>query len=83
MTRKKPLNISEKGGDRRGGGGPALNLRFLKYPDDYRKTVIRGANTNGDSDSIALDRRRMSGPYLGVDAIPDDWVNRMEKNTIT
>ena len=52
---------------------------FLKYPDDYRKTVLRGANTNGDSDSIACIAGGISGAYLGIDAIPDDWINRIEK----
>jgi ADP-ribosylglycohydrolase len=26
---------------------------FLRYPMDYKKAILRGANTNGDSDSIA------------------------------
>ena len=52
---------------------------FLKYPEDYRKTVIRGADTNGDSDSIACIAGGISGAYLGIDAIPDDWINRIEK----
>ena len=52
---------------------------FLKYPDDYRKTVLRGANTNGDSDSIACIAGGISGAYLGIDAIPDDWIKRIEK----
>ena len=52
---------------------------FLKYPDDYLKTVLRGANTNGDSDSIACIAGGISGAYLGVTAIPDKWINNIEK----
>ena len=53
---------------------------FLRYPDNYKKVVIRGANTNGDSDSIACIGGSISGAYLGVEAIPDDWVNKIEKS---
>jgi ADP-ribosylglycohydrolase len=53
---------------------------FLRYPDNYEKTVIRGANTNGDSDSIACIAGGISGAYLGVDAIPIDWIRRIEKS---
>jgi ADP-ribosylglycohydrolase len=53
---------------------------FLKYPDDYKKTIIRGANTNGDSDSIACIAGAISGAYLGIDAIPEDWIKKIEKS---
>ena len=53
---------------------------FLKYPDDYKKVVIRGANTNGDSDSIACIGGSISGAYLGFNAIPDEWVKEIEKS---
>ena len=53
---------------------------FLKHPDSYEKVVIRGANTNGDSDSIACIGGSISGAYLGVDAIPVDWINKIEKS---
>jgi len=52
---------------------------FLRYPEDYAKVVIRGANTNGDSDSIACIAGSISGAFLGVDAISPDWVKRIEK----
>jgi ADP-ribosylglycohydrolase len=53
---------------------------FLKYPDTYEKVVIRGANTNGDSDSIACIAGSISGAYLGINAIPEDWTKRIEKS---
>jgi len=54
---------------------------FLKYPGDYVKTVLRGANTNGDSDSVACIAGGISGAYLGVAAIPDRWINNIEKSS--
>lgn len=53
---------------------------FLKYPDNYEKVVMRGANTNGDSDSIACIAGAISGASLGVSAIPEDWVSKIEKS---
>jgi ADP-ribosylglycohydrolase len=53
---------------------------FLRYSDSYRKTVIRGANTNGDSDSIASIAGSISGAYLGVEAIPKSWIGKIEKS---
>jgi hypothetical protein len=52
---------------------------YLRNPKDYAKTVIRAANTNGDSDSIACIAGSISGAYLGIDAIPSDGVRRIEK----
>jgi ADP-ribosylglycohydrolase len=53
---------------------------FLKYPDDYEKTVLRSANTEGDSDTIACIAGGISGAYLGFRAIRQDWVKRIEKS---
>ena len=52
---------------------------FLKFPDDYIKTVLRGANTNGDSDSVACIAGGISGAYLGIAAIPYKWIQHIEK----
>jgi ADP-ribosylglycohydrolase len=52
---------------------------FLKYPDNYKKSVLRGANTNGDSDSIACIAGSISGAYFGINAIPAEWVCQIEK----
>ncbi|MDF1594057.1 MAG: ADP-ribosylglycohydrolase family protein [Desulfobacterales bacterium] len=53
---------------------------FLRHPDDYKVAVLRGANTNGDSDSIACIAGSISGAYNGIDAIPNEWIKRIEKS---
>ena len=53
---------------------------FLRYPDDYRKAVLRGANTNGDSDSIACIAGSISGARMGIEAIPQAWIGNIEKS---
>ncbi len=52
----------------------------LKYPDNYLDCIRRGANTNGDSDSIASIAGGISGAYLGLEAIPHGWRERCEKS---
>lgn len=51
---------------------------FCRYPQDYRKTVLTGANTVGDSDSIACIAGAISGAYNGIDAIPEKWRRGVE-----
>lgn len=51
----------------------------LKFPDDYVAAVRRGANTDGDSDSIACITGGILGARLGLTAIPADWRDRCEK----
>jgi len=53
---------------------------FLKNPDDYEKTVVSAANTEGDSDSIACIAGAISGAYLGIGTIRDDWRTKIEKS---
>lgn len=55
---------------------------FLKNPADFRKTVLMGANTNGDSDSIACIAGAISGAYNGAEAIPTEWLDRLENRTM-
>ena len=52
---------------------------FLKYPNNYKKAILRGANTNGDSDSIACITGSISGAYLGIETIPEEWIEKIEE----
>jgi ADP-ribosylglycohydrolase len=53
---------------------------FLHSPHDFVATIRQGANTSGDSDSIASIAGGLSGAYLGVRALPAAWINRLEKS---
>jgi ADP-ribosylglycohydrolase len=55
---------------------------FLKNPTDYAKTILMGANTNGDSDSIACIAGAISGTYNGTDSIPVEWLDRLENRSL-
>lgn len=50
----------------------------LKYPDNYLACIRRGANSDGDSDSIASISGGIMGAKLGLEAIPNDWRKRCE-----
>jgi ADP-ribosylglycohydrolase len=50
----------------------------LKSPEDYSDTIRRGANSSGDSDSIASIAGAISGALLGAKAIPKEWRKRIE-----
>ncbi len=56
----------------------------LRHPEDYASAIKLGANTGGDSDSIASIAGAISGAYLGHNAISKDWRKRIEnrKNLI-
>lgn len=53
-----------------------------RYPSDWVATVRRGANTNGDSDSIASIAGGIQAARLGIKAIPPDWIARVEKRDL-
>ena len=53
---------------------------FCRSPQDYRQTVITGANTVGDSDSIACIAGAISGAYNGIDSIPANWRQTVENS---
>jgi ADP-ribosylglycohydrolase len=53
---------------------------FLKHPRDYLAAIRLAANTSGDSDSLAGITGGISGAYLGIQALPPAWVERIEKS---
>ena len=54
----------------------------LKHPSDYEQAVLQGANTNGDSDSIACIAGAISGAYNGVENIPERWIKNIEDSEL-
>jgi ADP-ribosylglycohydrolase len=54
----------------------------LRFPKDYAAAIKRGANTGGDSDSIASIAGAISGAYLGQNAVPKDWRKRIESRQL-
>lgn len=53
-------------------------LCFLLFVDEPVTAVRRAACTSGDSDSIACLTGAFAGAWLGADAWPSEWVDRIE-----
>ncbi len=53
---------------------------FCRHPDDPRAAILEGANTRGDSDSIATLAGALVGARCGIGAIPADWVRDVERS---
>jgi ADP-ribosylglycohydrolase len=53
-------------------------LCFLLFPDEPVTALRRAACSSGDSDSIACLTGAFAGAWLGEDAWPDDWTERIE-----
>ncbi|MGE0788203.1 MAG: ADP-ribosylglycohydrolase family protein [Sandaracinaceae bacterium] len=52
---------------------------FARHPDDPRAAILEGANTPGDSDSLATLAGALVGARVGLSAIPEPWVRDIER----
>ena len=50
----------------------------LKYPDDFEKALVASVNHGGDSDSTGAFTGNIMGAYLGLDKIPQKYVDNLE-----
>ena len=51
-----------------------------RHPDDARAAILEGANTPGDSDSIATLAGALVGARVGVGGLPGEWVRDVERS---
>jgi len=51
----------------------------LRARGDFRDAVLRGANSSGDSDSIACIAGSIAGAMVGFDGIPAEWSRDVEQ----
>jgi ADP-ribosylglycohydrolase len=58
----------------------AATFAFIRHADDPRSALLEGANTPGDSDSIASIAGALVGARCGLRALPTDWVNDVERS---
>ncbi len=57
---------------------PTAIFSFLSHAADFVSTVTYAVSLGGDTDTIASMAGAISGAYLGVDALPLDWQERLE-----
>lgn len=52
---------------------------FARHSDDPAAAILEGANSPGDSDSLATLAGALVGARCGVEALPADWVRDVER----
>ncbi|MDB4997414.1 MAG: putative ADP-ribosylglycohydrolase [Myxococcaceae bacterium] len=52
---------------------------FARHPDDARAAILEGANTPGDSDSIATIAGALVGARVGASGLPASWIHDVER----
>jgi len=57
---------------------PTAIYSFLSHPDSFEEAILFAVSLGGDTDTIAAMTGAISGAYLGVDAVPDEWRNKLE-----
>lgn len=57
---------------------PTAIYSFLSFPNYYAQAVLNAISLGGDTDTIGAMTGAISGAYLGVDAIPTQWRDRLE-----
>ena len=57
---------------------PTAIYCFLRQPKSYKDTVTYAISLGGDTDTIAAMAGAISGAYLGIEAIPEDWRAKLE-----
>jgi len=57
---------------------PTAIYCFLRQPKSYKDTVTYAISLGGDTDTIAAMAGAISGAYLGIEAIPEEWRAKLE-----
>jgi ADP-ribosylglycohydrolase len=53
---------------------------FVRHAGDPRAAILEGANTPGDSDSIATLAGALAGARCGVESLPAGWIRDVERS---
>ncbi len=59
---------------------PYAIFSFLNAPASFEKCLFGATAVGGDSDTIGAMAAGISGAYLGVDAIPESWREKLENH---
>nr|MDO8100744.1 ADP-ribosylglycohydrolase family protein [Candidatus Njordarchaeota archaeon] len=58
---------------------PTAIYSFLRNPESFRDATLYAVSLGGDADTIAAMTGSISGAYLGIEAIPREWINVLER----
>ncbi len=51
---------------------------FLLHPNSFEQAVVYAISLGGDTDTVGAMTAAISGAYLGVEAIPEKWLIKLE-----
>ncbi len=57
---------------------PTAIYSFLSHPSSFEEAVIYAISLGGDTDTIGAMTGAISGAYLGIEAIPAKWQEKLE-----
>jgi poly(ADP-ribose) glycohydrolase ARH3 len=57
---------------------PTAIYSFLTHPQSFAEAIIYAISLGGDTDTIAAMTGAIAGAYLGIEAIPETWRQRLE-----
>jgi len=57
---------------------PTAIYSFLTHPQSFAQAVLYAISLGGDTDTIAAMTGAISAAYLGIEAIPETWRERLE-----
>lgn len=59
---------------------PFAHYSFLRHPHTFVETILCSVLNGGDRDTLGAMAGALSGGYLGVEAIPSEWRQKLENN---
>lgn len=57
---------------------PTAIFAFLSHPQDFASAIVYAVSLGGDTDTIASMAGAISGAYLGIESIPQEWREHLE-----
>ncbi|GAB7387568.1 hypothetical protein BSNK01_14050 [Bacillaceae bacterium] len=57
---------------------PTAIYSFLRHSEDFKEAVCYAVNLGGDADTLGAMTGALAGAYLGVEAIPREWLEALE-----
>ncbi len=61
---------------------PFAIATFFRHPTDFRTAVLEAVNAGGDTDTTASMVGAMVGTNVGLDSIPQEWLNEIPATAI-
>jgi len=61
---------------------PTAVYCFLRHPGSFEEVVVKAISLGGDTDTIASMAGAISGAWLGIEAIPGEWMEKLENSYI-